>query len=147
MIRRKTVQHSLNLDLTVPRFGPFDPLLPFLGASVADKLRPWLRGRPYLRKRGTRQEQVIPVALSSGQEIRLSFKQFGEWRFRNEEGCLVLSAPLSMRPWVDQHTRGASMTGLETVGDRIEVTLQVTAGSRRAVPLGRLGELGWEVVP
>ena len=149
--------HAIRLRLTLPvtrfGFGPlaFDPVEQFLGVSVRDVLDSLLEAEPYKRpSSGGTAIEVFPLALPPGEGAFVPFGQFGELGFRNDDGLLALTVPISMVRLLKTQAgpmlvrgpeRRLSADGTSTVA---ESWLRLRPGSRAAMPLGMLGEMGLE---
>ncbi len=145
----------LNLVLPVCRFGfgPFsiDPVEQLIGAPVADILEPLMIG-PVQRRpsaSGTAVE-VYPLALPDGEGAAIPLGQFGELGFQAKGGLLLLTAPWTAAPWLQDRFGTALVAGPhQRIADDgaallAECWVRLKTGMRAAFPLGALGEMAIE---
>ena len=149
---------ALRVNLTAPTtsvsIGPFrfDGLKALIGMDLADVLAPMMIG-PRIQRAGPRGAvDVYPLAIPDGEGLSIPVKFMGEVGFRNMRSILVLVVPPALVDVVRQQLAPEFATGdararLSTGATGVAVTefaLRLRPGMRKAVPLGRFGELGLE---
>lgn len=150
---------ALRVNLTAPttavRLGPFsfDGLKALVGMDLADALSPLMIGPKYQRPGAAGVVDVYPLAIPEGEGLSLPVKLMGEVGFYNLRGALVLVVPPAVVDLVRVQLAAELATGA-ALGPRFttgasggtvaEFAVRLRPGMRKAVPLGRLGELGVE---
>ncbi len=152
---------ALRVNLTVPttqvRLGPlsFDGLQAFLGVPLADLLSPLMRAPRHQRTGDAGAVlDVYPLAIPDGEGLSIPVKLVGDLGFRNYRGLLVLIVPAAVAEVVRQELAG-EIAVKEAVGPRFvealggggyvaEFAVRLRPGMRKAVPLGKWGEIGVE---
>ncbi|MDP2305101.1 MAG: hypothetical protein Q8P18_03660 [Pseudomonadota bacterium] len=150
---------ALRVNLTVPttavRIGPFsfDGLKALVGMDLAEALAPLMIGPKYQRPGGSGVVDVYPLAIPEGEGLSLPVKLMGELGFYNLSGALVLIVPPAVVDVVTAQLATEIAAG-EALGPRFtagasggtvaEFAVRLRAGMRKAVPLGRFGEIGVE---
>ena len=141
---------DLRFDLTVPTapFGLFDPYRALLGRSLEDILAPLRAAPAYVQRRASGTVQVFPLAIPDGHSLALPLGPLGEVALGNEAGHLAVSVPAHLRSAVEPHLRDVMVRGPEvrSAGQAwvATFTVRVIPGTRRVLPLGALGEVGFE---
>lgn len=146
---------ALRVNLTSPttsvRIGPFsfDGLKALVGMDLADALAP-LMIAPRFTRDGV---DVYPLAIPPGEGLSIPVRLVGEIGFYNLNGALVLIVPPALLDVVREQLAQELVTG-EALGPRFnrgagggtvaEFAVRLRPGMRKAVPLGRFGEMGVE---
>ena len=149
---------ALRVNLTVPstqmHLGPFqfDGIKALIGMDLADALAPLMIGPRTQRVGPTGTVDVYPLAIPDGEELSFPIKFVGEVGFRNLSSLLVLVVPPAMAEVVaaqlvkeiasgDARSRlWPGKSGLQVA----EFAIRLRPGMRKALPLGRFGEIGVE---
>ena len=149
---------ALRVNLTAPstqvRVGPFqfDGVKALIGMDLADALAPMMIGPRVQRTGPTGTVDVYPLAIPDGEGLSIPIKFVGEVGFRNLSSLLVLIVPPALAEVVaaqfateiasgDARSRlWTGATGLQVA----EFAIRLRPGMRKAVPLGRFGEIGVE---
>jgi hypothetical protein len=152
---------ALRVNLTVPttqvRLGPlsFDGLQAFLGLPLADVLSPLMRAPRHQRPgEAGAMLDVYPLAIPDGEGLSIPVKLVGDLGFRNYRGLLVLIVPAAVAEVVRQEL-AQEIAANEAAGPRFveapggggfvaEFAVRLRPGMRKAVPLGKWGEIGVE---
>lgn len=149
---------ALRVNLTAPttqvRVGPFqfDGLKALIGMDLADALAPMMIAPRVQRAGQNGIVDVYPLAIPDGEGLSLPIKFVGEVGFRNLSSLLVLVVPPALAEVVAAQlaseiasgdARSRLWTGA-TGGQVAEFAIRLRPGMRKAVPLGRFGEIGVE---
>ena len=152
---------ALRVNLTVPttqvRLGPlsFDGLQAFLGVPLADLLSPLMHAPRHQRSgEAGAVLDVYPLAIPDGEGLSIPVKLVGDLGFRNYRGLLVLIVPAAVAEVVRQEL-AEEIVSKEAAGPRFvealggdgfvaEFAVRLRPGMRKAVPLGKWGEIGVE---
>lgn len=150
---------ALRVNLTVPttmvRLGPiqFDGLKALLGVELADVLSSMMIGPKFQRDLGGVVVDVYPLAIPDGEGLSIPVRFAGEVGFYNDRSILVLRVPAAVIDAVagqlavelaSGDARGPRLRTASDGGSVGEFGLRLRPGMRKAVPLGRFGELGLE---
>lgn len=150
---------ALRVNLTAPttavRLGPFafDGLKALVGMDLADALAPLMIGPKYQRPGAAGVVDVYPLAIPDGEGLSIPVKLVGEVGFQNLRGALLLIVPPALVDVVGAQLAAELTTG-EALGPRFnrgaaggtvaEFAVRLRPGMRKAVPLGKFGEIGVE---
>lgn len=150
---------AMRVNLTVPtttvRLGPiaFDGLKALLGVDLGDVLSSLMIGPKFQRANGGGVVDVYPLAISDGEGLSIPIRLFGEIGFYNLHSVLVLVVPVAAIDVVTAQLAAEISVG-DAAGPRLrpglsggsvaEYAVRLTAGMRKAVPLGTFGEFGVE---
>jgi hypothetical protein len=149
---------ALRVNLTAPttsvRIGPFafDGLKALIGMDLADALAPMMVGPRTQRTTAGGILDVYPLAIPDGEGISIPVKFAGEVGFYNKRSVLILVVPpvvveVVAAQLATELASGEAQARLWTGATGAKVTefaLRLRPGMRKAIPLGRLGELGLE---
>ncbi len=150
---------ALRVNLTAPttavRVGPFafDGLKALLGVDLVDLLAPLMIAPRFQRTGGAGVVDVYPLAIPDGEGLTVPVKFLGEIGFYNLRGALLLVVPPALVDVVGAQLAAELASG-EALGPRLntapgggkvtEFALRLRPGMRKAVPLGKFGEIGVE---
>ena len=150
---------ALRVNLTAPtttvRLGPFafDGLKALIGMDFADALAPMMIGPRFQRESGAGVVDVYPLAIPDGEGLSIPIRLLGEVGFYNDRSILILRVPPAAVDVVAAQ-RAAELAAGEARGPRLretgsgvrvtEFALRLRPGMRKAVPLGKFGEIGVE---
>lgn len=152
---------ALHVNLTVPttqvRLGPlsFDGLQAFLGVPLADVLAPLMRAPRHQRPgEAGAVLDVYPLAIPDGEGLTIPVKLLGGIGFRAFQGLLVLIVPAAVAE-VLRRELAEEIAAHQAAGPRFvealggggfvaEFAVRLHPGMRKAVPLGKWGEIGVE---
>ncbi|MDP2313867.1 MAG: hypothetical protein Q8P41_13250 [Pseudomonadota bacterium] len=150
---------ALRVNLTAPttsvRIGPFafDGLKALVGMDLGEALAPLMIGSRFQRPGAAGVVDVYPLAIPDGEGLTIPIKLIGEIGFYNLQGALVLVVPPAAVDVVKAQLASELAAG-EALGPRFrtgasggtvaEFAVRLRAGMRKAVPLGRFGEIGVE---
>ncbi len=149
---------ALRVNLTAPtttvRLGPFefDGLKALIGMDLADALAPMMIGPRVQRTGPNGVVDVYPLAIPDGEGLSIPVKFAGEVGFYNRRSVLILVIPPALVEVIAAQLAAELASGeadarLWTGATGVKVTefaLRLRPGMRKAVPLGRFGELGLE---
>jgi hypothetical protein len=152
---------ALHVNLTVPttqvRLGPlsFDGLQVFLGVPLADVLSPLMRAPRHQRPgEGGAVLDVYPLAIPDGEGLSIPVKLLGDIGFRAFQGLLVIIVPAAVAEVLRQQL-AEDIAAKQAAGPRFvealggggyvaEFAVRLRPWMRKAVPLGKWGEIGVE---
>jgi hypothetical protein len=150
---------ALRVNLTAPstavKLGPFsfDGLKALVGMDLADALAPLMVGPRFQRPGPSGVVDVYPLAIPDGEGLTIPIKLMGEVGFYNLRQLLVLVVPPAVVDVVGAQLAAEIAAG-QALGPRFrtggsggsvaEFAVRLRPGMRKAVPLGRLGEIGVE---
>ncbi len=122
---------------------------------MAGLLSPLVRTARHLRAgEGDAMLDVYPLAIPEGEGLSIPVKLVGDLGFRNYRGLLVIIVPAAVAEVVRQEL-AEEIASKEAAGPRFvealggggyvaEFAVRLRPGMRKAVPLGRWGEIGVE---
>ena len=147
-----TLRVNLTLPSTKLTFGvlSYDPLKETLGFDPREALAPLLRAEPYIRTTGSAATEVFPLVLAPGVCFTLPLGPFGEFGIANDRGLLAVTVPAKATRWLQEHLGQLLVAGPRAVAGadgahRLSVAwLSLAPGMRAGLPLGLLGEVGFE---
>ena len=90
---------------------------------------------------------VYPLAIPDGEGLTFPLGAWGELGFRNEEGLLVLTAPMPSEGWIKRKLSGSLVRGPEHLlsqdgSSRVSrFWLELRSGMYIVLPLGVVGEI------
>jgi hypothetical protein len=157
--QRNTVLNAIRFNLVLPAakmgFGPFsfDPIEQAIGAPVAEILASLMTGP--LNQRPSRAGpamDVYPLAIPDGEGLTFPLGPWGELGFRNEEGLLVLTAPMPTEGWIQRKLSDSLVRGPEQLLSRdgssrvSRFWLELHSGMNVVLPLGVVGEIRIESI-
>lgn len=150
---------ALRVNLTAPstsvRLGAFsfDPLKALLGVDLAEILSPMMVAPKSQRPILGGVIDVFPLAIPDGEGLSIPVKFVGGFGFYNLRGVLVLQVPPAAVDLVRAELATEIAKG-EAAGPRAndngvggtvtEFAVRLRPGMRKAIPLGKFGELGLE---
>ncbi|MES2638105.1 MAG: hypothetical protein V4850_01425 [Myxococcota bacterium] len=152
---RSALRVNLTAPTTAVRLGPFsfDGLKALVGVDLAEALSPLMIGSRYQRSGTAGPVDVYPLAIPDGEGLSIPVKLMGEIGFYNHHGALVLIVPpaavdvLRAQLAVELaagEALGPRFTSGASGGTVAEFAVRLRPGMRKAVPLGRFGEIGVE---
>ncbi len=146
---------ALRVNLTVPgTSGILAGLMKLsLGVDLADILSPMMVGPKTHRVTPTGVLDVYPLGIPDGEGLLIPSRMFGGIGFSNLRGFLVIQVP-PIAVDVVRAQLAADIAAGDAAGPRAndngiggtvtEFAVRMRPGMRKAIPLGRFGEIGVE---